>query len=288
LTCPFRRLLARAILYGETGSREFIIRRGEDDDRTVLAKAAPIRADDGKVIAGIVVFVDITEQKRADEAIRTALREKESLLREIHHRVKNNLQVITSLLRLEAGQCAEPATKAVLREMQSRIFSMALLHETLYRSGNFAQVELAGYLKQLATQLFRAHNTSSSGVRLRLELAPFSLEMDQAIPVGLIVNELVTNCLKHAFPNHRGGEVRLTSWAAPTGGLSIQVSDTGKGLPAGFTPGQSHTLGLQLVSDLTRQLHGSLTIGSGPGAEFTITIPPEVPAPPAPPPTQPS
>jgi PAS domain S-box-containing protein len=218
-------------------------------------------------------YHDITARKRADAKLRESLREKEALLKEVHHRVKNNLQVVTSLLRLEAGRSAEPGTKAVLREMQSRIRTMAVLHETLYRSSTFASVELAAYLKQLATHLFRAHNTDPSGVRLGLDLMPVTVELDQAIPCGLLVNELLTNCLKHAFPLGRGGEVRIALQLAAEGQVRLQVSDTGPGLPAGFDVSRSQSLGLQLVSDLTRQLRGTLEIGPpGQGASFTVTF----------------
>ena len=222
----------------------------------------------------VVSFNDVTEGRRAQEALRTSLREKEALLKEVHHRVKNNLQVVTSLLRLEAGRSTVPGTKEVLREMQGRIRSMALLHETLYRSGNLAHVDLAHYLKQLATQLFRAHNADPGAILLQSALTSVRLEMDQAIPCGLIVNELISNCLKHAFPHHHGGEVRLELDVLAGGSqVRLHVGDNGVGLPAEFDPSCATTLGLQLVSDLTRQLQGTLEIRPpGPGAGFTVTF----------------
>jgi PAS domain S-box-containing protein len=230
-------------------------------------------AEDGTPMRMVGCHIDITDRKRAEAALQLSLREKEALLKEVHHRVKNNLQVVTSLLRLEAGRSVEPGTKAVLREMQSRIRTMAVLHETLYRSGNFAAVDLSGYLKQLSTHLFRAHNTEPGRVRLELDLAPIPVEIDQAIPCGLIVNELVTNSLKHAFPPPRGGEVRISLRRDEKGDVQLQVSDTGAGLPANFDPGRASTLGLQLVSDLARQLRGTLGISpSGAGAGFTLTF----------------
>jgi two-component sensor histidine kinase len=224
-----------------------------------------------------VAMRDITERKRADEALQSTLREKLALLNEVHHRVKNNLQVITSLLRLEASRSALPDTRNVLQEMQGRIRSMALLHETLYRSGTFAAVDLGGYLKQLATEAFRAQASSHSAVVLKLELASVQVSMDLATPCGLLINELISNCLKHAFPDGRGGEVRvelqvlpaLASGATP---CRLTVSDSGVGLPEDWETRSSQSLGLQLVSDLSRQIGAQLSIKLAPGSEFALSF----------------
>ena len=232
---------------------------------------------------------DITARKQADELIRAALLEKEALLKEVHHRVKNNLQVITSLLRLEAGRSNHAETKSVLKEMQGRIRSMALLHETLYRSGNFAQVDLAAYLKQLSTQLFRSLVAQPGAIQFRLNVESVHLTTDQTIPCGLIVNELVTNCLKHGFPDGRTGEVRIELQPVSGGTqLRLRVSDTGVGLPADFESKRGKSLGLQLVSDLARQIGGQLEVGPGPSAVFEVTFTPKHSKPtPSSPPAQP-
>ncbi|MEO8500434.1 MAG: PAS domain S-box protein [Vicinamibacteria bacterium] len=217
---------------------------------------------------------DVTDRRNAEEALQASLREKEALLKEVHHRVKNNLQVITSLLRLETSRSTEASTKVVLRDMQGRIRSMALLHETLYRSGNFARVDLADYLRQLATQLFRMQNPDASRVHLATELEAARVEIDQAIPCGLIVNELLTNCLKYAFVDGRTGEVRVRLGAPAPGLVRIAVIDNGAGLPEDFEARRARSLGLTLVSDLVKQLAGTLEIGPGPGAGFTFTFKP--------------
>ncbi len=222
----------------------------------------------------IVLSRDITERRHAEEAVRASLREKEALLKEVHHRVKNNLQVITSLLRLEAGRSGDDGTRLVLREMQGRIRSMALLHETLYRSGNFARVDLADYLRQLATQLFRGQNADPARIRLGFDLSPVMLAIDQAIPCGLIVNELLTNSLKYAFVEGREGEVRIALFATE-GVVRLVVCDTGRGLPPDFDARRNASLGLQLVSDLTRQLGGTLDIEPAPSS-FTVSFPAEL------------
>lgn len=246
---------------------EFRVRYPDGGVRWLEGNAAPQREPDGSVLWHGFAS-DISERKRSEQLIRDSLHEKEALLKEVHHRVKNNLQVITSLLRLEAGRIDEPATRAVLKNMQTRIRAMALLHETLYRSENFARVDLAAYLRQVATQLFRSHSGDLGAVRLTLNLAPTSVGIDQAIPCGLTVNELMTNALKHAFPAGRSGELRVNLQADDDGRVHLGVSDDGVGLPPDFVEKQRHSLGLQLVSDLVKQLNATLEIG--PGAAFTV------------------
>ena len=186
------------------------------------------------------------------------LREKESLLKEVHHRVKNNLQVISSLMRLQSAQVENPIAQAALRDMQNRIGSMALLHETLYQSGSFARVDLATYLRSLCSQLFHSLVVDPESIQLRLDVASVSLDLNQAVPCGLIINELVSNCLKHAFPDGRAGEVRVEVQPVDGGpALRLRVADNGVGLPADFDLQQLHSLGLQLVSDLVGQTPGS-------------------------------
>ncbi|MCF7760877.1 MAG: PAS domain-containing protein [Cephaloticoccus sp.] len=241
--------------------------------RVIEAHATVFRDDGGTAVRMIGVNWDISERVRAEQTLKNLLQHSGALLKEVHHRVKNNLQVITSLLRLEAGKSKHAATKEVLAEMQGRIRSMALLHETLYRTGDFALIDLENYLQQLATQLVRALNTAPDRVQLALTLAPIKLEIDQAIPCGLIVNELLTNALKHAFPAGRVGQVRLTVQPVAPGQMSIQVSDDGVGLPPDFDLARINSLGLQLVSDLARQLRGKLAVG--PGSTFTILFTPQ-------------
>lgn len=220
------------------------------------------------------ILRNVTERVRTDAALKTSLREKEALLREVHHRVKNNLQVITSLLRLEVARSGHAATRSVLMDMIGRIYSMALLHESLYRTGIFAAVDLGVYLKQVATQAFRMLAPPSDRIRLHLQLGSVQVEMDQATPCGLLVNELISNCFKHGFPEGHSGEVRV-ALHAQSGGAQVRltVSDTGVGLPSDFEVRRTQSLGLQLVSDLARQLGGALEVG--PGSQFAVTFTPQ-------------
>jgi PAS domain S-box-containing protein len=226
------------------------------------------------------IFLDITERRQADLALQASLKEKVALLNEVHHRVKNNLQVVTSLLRLEASRSVQADTKSVLQEMQGRIRSMALLHESLYRSGSFASVELSAYIRQLATQAFRAQVGLSGLIRLDLRLAPVKVSMDQATTCGLLVNELITNSLKHGFPQGGSGEVCITLSSdssqhgdSASAVCSLSVGDTGVGLPAGWTPNEGKTLGMQLARDMALQLGGELLVESGQGVSFLVAFP---------------
>jgi PAS domain S-box-containing protein len=221
------------------------------------------------------VIRDITERKRVENAVRESLHEKESLLKEIHHRVKNNLQIVSSLLRLQSGQIEHPSARAAMQEMQNRVHSMALIHEHLYRSENLAQVDMAAYFKSLCPKLMRTLAARPEAIRLHLDLIPVYLEIDQALPCGLLVNELVSNALKHAFPEGRTGEVRLELRPVDDGRqIHLRVSDNGVGLPADFDMQRLSSLGLELASDLATQIKGRLEIGPGPGATFDVVFAP--------------
>lgn len=235
------------------------------------AVIAPVLDAQGKTSHYVSINDDITQRKQANLALQTSLRDKVALLHEVHHRVKNNLQIITSLLRLEISRSNQPVTQTVLKDMQGRIYTMALLHESLYRAGTFASVELGSYLRQLATQAFRSQAGLVGDVRLVLELAEVHVGMDQATPCGLLVNELLSNCLKHGFVQGQGGQVTVGLQPATRAGWwCLSVRDTGVGLPPDFEARRTLSLGLQLVSDLARQLGGQLMIDSGPGAVFSV------------------
>jgi len=229
----------------------------------------------GSATEGIAFAVDLTERKQAEQAQLAALAEKTVLLREIHHRVKNNLQIISSLLRLQSDQIEAAGAKTVLLDMQNRIHSMALIHEHLYSSENLGEVDLSAYLQSLCLQLFHALVPTPEIIHLHLNLAHVRLGIDQAIPCGILVNELVTNALKHAFPGGRGGDVWIELQAlTETPGWRLRVADNGVGLPADFDFDQLPSMGAMLASALIGQLNGRLEIGAGPGAVFDITFRP--------------
>ena len=212
-------------------------------------------------------------RRRAEAAVAASLQEKKALLKEVHHRVKNNMQVITSLLRLEGRRIDHPATKVMVRDVQNRIQAMVTLHETLYKTGNFARVDVATYLGQLIAQIRRSLGTESRQVQFKVDLASTGLDLDQAVPCGLIVSELVSNALKHAFPDGRQGSIRIDLHEADRQ-LRLRVSDDGVGLPPEFESRREHSLGLKLVSDLARQLGGTLVIDPAPSFETTFPASP--------------
>ncbi|MCV2366529.1 histidine kinase dimerization/phosphoacceptor domain -containing protein [Roseateles oligotrophus] len=210
----------------------------------------------------------------------SALREKTALLLEVHHRVKNNLQVITSLLRMETSRSEHQPTKAVLKDMQGRIRSMALLHETIYRKGTFAAIDLGSYIGQIASESLKTLLIGAGTVSLRLDFGAVQVGLDQATPCGMLVTELLANCLKHGFPEGRTGEISISlALLKKTNIWRLRVSDNGIGLPADFEARRQRSLGLQLVGDLAAQMSGALHIESGSRAVFTVDFTVDEPKP---------
>jgi two-component sensor histidine kinase len=186
--------------------------------------------------------------------------------------VKNNLQLISSLLSLQAGRTADPVAAEGFAESRNRVRSMALVHENLYRAGNFARVPIAAHVQNLCAHLVRAYGVNDAKVQLATEVDDVEFNLDQAITIGLIVNELVSNALKHAFPEGRRGHVRVVLKRVHGRQYALAVIDDGIGLPANRNPEYCDTLGLQLVHDLTQQLHGSIAVQRDTGTNFTIVF----------------
>jgi len=207
------------------------------------------------------------------EAAKTesSLQEKELLLREIHHRVKNNLQVISSLLSLQSRSSKDEQAIEMAKESQNRIKVMALIHEKLYRSKDFANVEFNDYIKNLVNDLFASYRVSSSKITLKMDIENISLGIDTAIPTGLIINELVTNCLKYAFTKDKDGEIRISLRSLDDGQNELIVSDNGIGMPDNLDIKKADSLGLRMITNLTeRSLHGKVVINKKNGTEFQI------------------
>ena len=241
--------------------------------RWVLDCASGVRAEDGTIKCMDGFIQDITESQRVEEQVRASLREKEAMLKEIHHRVKNNLQIVSSLLNLQSEKVSDALTLAALRESQNRVRSMALVHETLYCSGNLGRIDLAEYMSALCAHLFRSFGVDSSFIQLTLDVVNTSLDLERAIPLGLITNELVSNALKYAFPQGRSGVIRVVFEITADDSYRLVVADDGIGLPESFDLNQLRSLGLQLTRDLVQQLSGNLTIEHAPGTAFHISFP---------------
>ena len=255
---------------------EVQVRRSDGSVIDVAVRGSAIEFDGAAAVQ--IAMRDISGRKRAQRALqaseaqlRSALNDKDALLREVHHRVKNNLQVIDSLLRMETRRSGQEETRAVLQDMQGRIRAMAQLHESLFRSGAIIGIDLAAYLGQLVNRTLQAQAPRPGVVRLQLDLDPVQVEMDQATPCGLLVNELVSNCLKHGFADGRGGEVRVSLKRQPgSTALVLLVEDNGQGLAQDWPARKQRALGLQLADDLAGQLGGELLMGPGPVAVFTL------------------
>ena len=226
----------------------------------------------GTVVRVSGTILDVTEQKQVEAELRHALAEKELLVKEVHHRVKNNLQVISSLLSMQIDLLVDKDSIQALRESQHRISSMSLIHERLYSGGKIDNVDFAEYTETLLGELFHAYGKQAQHIYKNLDLAPVPLNIEKAIPCGLILNELVTNALKYAFPSGRG-TLNVTLKSISKDRLSLCVSDTGIGLPEDLDLKSSHSLGLPLVEVLARQLGGILHVQSSPGATFTVEFP---------------
>ncbi|MGD2092422.1 MAG: histidine kinase dimerization/phosphoacceptor domain -containing protein [Candidatus Aminicenantes bacterium] len=218
---------------------------------------------------------DITQRKRAEQQIKKSLEEKEILLKEIHHRVKNNLQVISSLLDLQADALGDQHINKAIQDSKDRIHSMALVHENLYQFGDLARINVNQYLHKLVEYLFETYGDWAGNItaRVKIETPSLELDMETAIPIGLILTELLSNVLKHAFPHGEKGEVHITVRPDNPGMLTLVVRDNGLGLPPHLNPSESQSLGLQLVHLLTRQLKGTIEIKKSKGTTVTITFP---------------
>jgi PAS domain S-box-containing protein len=250
---------------------ELTLRRKDGLHMPVELSASLFTDTDGTFKTSLIIR-DITERKRAEEQIQASLKEKEVLLKEIHHRVKNNLQIISSLLYLQAGKTVDPGAIRALKDSQNRVRSIALVHESLYQSSNLAGIQIGEYTRGVASNLLESYGGRDRPVRLTVRMGAIRLSINAAIPCGLIINELVSNSLKHAFPEGREGEIRIQLARTDTGSLALTVSDDGIGIPEHVDFRSSPSLGLTLVSSLVAQLGGTIELDRRDGTTFTITF----------------
>lgn len=239
--------------------------------RTIWVRmtASVVRGPGGEPLYALSMIENITKRKRSEQRIVSALREKEILLREIHHRVKNNLQVISSLLNLQAGCIRDAKALEMLKESQNRVRSMAMVHDLLHRSNDLSKIHFGAYVRSLAASLFSSYGIDSSRVKLRVNVSDMFLNIDTAIPCGLIVHELVANALKHAFPENREGEVSIGVQPARNGRLALTVRDNGIGCPGARGV---KSLGLRLVNILAEQIEGVVKRSARRGFQVRITF----------------
>lgn len=216
---------------------------------------------------------DITERKKAEEEITASLKEKEVLLQEVHHRVKNNMQVIISLLRLQGRKTDDKRYTQMLQESQGRIRTMALVHEKLYQSKSLAKINSHEYIKSLANEVYRSYGVNISKIRLKVAIEDVTLNIEDAIPCGLIINELLSNSMKYAFPHDREGEISISLCSKNKDKMELTVSDNGVGLPEGLDYRDTKTMGLELVRTLVEhQLEGKIELDRSEGARYHIVF----------------
>ncbi len=233
----------------------------------------PLTEAGGEVSALVITAYEITHLKQTQEKLANALAEKDALLKEVHHRVKNNLQITSSLLNLQFDRVEDPGLRAMVMESQNRIHAMALVHEQLYRSETLMRLDTRVFLDSLVWSLVRSYTNSGQPVDAAVEAEALPLDLDVAIPIALIINELVSNSLKHAFVGrHTGNRLVVTLKRVEGGRRRLAVEDNGIGLPPGFDLTSTHTLGLSLVSNLARQIGGTVVSRTGQGTEFEVTF----------------
>jgi PAS domain S-box-containing protein len=273
--------------------------RGVDGNwHSVLARGVPVTDEQGKLICWAGINLDISRIKQVErqlkrahddleiriqertaelttvnEKLRQSLQEKEVLLREVHHRVKNNLQVVSSLLHLQSLHTRDRASAEMFQESQYRVRSMALVHERLYRSSDLAQVDFTEYIQTLASSMLQSYKIDGGRIGLETNVHAVRLAIDTAVPCGLLINELVSNCLKHAFVGRGHGRVRIELTALTEAEVLLSVADDGIGLPSDIEPGNSKTFGMQVIAALVDQLHGELEVRRHAGTEFRILFP---------------
>lgn len=232
---------------------------------------APIIYNDQRAVQ--IVARDISERKKLEEDLKNSLKEKDLMMKEIHHRVKNNLMVIQSLLNLQSRYIKDTAARDIFKDSQNRAKSMAMIHESLYQSSDLKRIEFSEYINNLAKNLFYSYSADSKGIKIDVNVEEVMLDINTAIPLGLILTELISNCLKHAFSHDESGEIKVDFHSFTDDGTKkfrLTVSDNGVGLPPGFDPKKSDSLGLMLIYSLSEQISAGIKLDTSNGTKFQI------------------
>ncbi|WP_414468792.1 histidine kinase dimerization/phosphoacceptor domain -containing protein [Methanobacterium sp. ACI-7] len=259
---------------GFIANKEALFKTKKGNLIPVFLSISLIQSEDNQIMGIVCIGSDIIEITRAKEEINASLEEKELLLKEVHHRVKNNLQIISSLLNLQSGYIKDEKDLELFKDSQSRVKSMAFIHEQLYQSSNFTSIQFSEYIQNLVTYLLHYYTLKPSQINLKIDVEDVYLDLNTSIPCGLIINELVTNSLKHAFPANfvqgENKEISIKMSSSNKNKYILSVTDNGIGLPDGFDFKNIKSLGLQLVKNLVNQLDGTIEINARDGTQFNI------------------
>ncbi|MCX9083140.1 MAG: PAS domain-containing protein [Candidatus Methanoperedens sp.] len=266
--CPLRETLKS----GEHSAAEHVHYKKDGEKQYVEVSTSPILDEHGRITKVIHVSHDITERKVAEVKIKASLEEKEVLLREIHHRVKNNMQIVSSLLGIQSQNIEDKKYKDIFIQSQTRIDSMSLIHQKLYQSESLAQINFKDYIDSIVSNIFESYCTKSN-ITFDLDVEDIPLKIDYAVPCGLIINELVTNCLKYAFPDERQGKIRILVKSKENNMIQLSISDDGIGIPKDLDIRNTESLGLRLVTSLAEnQLNGEIILKRDSGTEFQVNF----------------
>ena len=256
------------ILGKPCGEKFWIMNNAKGEKIKFMVHYSTIKIDKNLGISAILE--DITNQVKAENELKESLKEKEILLKEIHHRVKNNLQIISSLLNLQSSYVKNKYDLEIFEESRNRVKSMAMVHEKLYQSDDMARINFKDYIISLGSELFASYKVEPI-IKLNIQVQEVMLDINNAIPCGLILNELITNSIKHAFPNSMEGTISIEMITFDNI-IEIMVSDDGVGIPENIDFSKTKTLGLQIVNNLVRQLDGSIGLDRSNGTAFKITF----------------
>jgi len=259
------------VLKKEVFAGEFVNRIRDGSFITVEAAVNPILNQAGKIIGYLGIQRDISERKQTARQLQSSLAEKETLLRELYHRVKNNLNIVASMVGLQASMISDSAHTKAFEDMRERVLAMARMHEVLFKAGSSLQIDLSDFIRSLTIQLSRAYERDN--VSFVQEIESVELDADAAIPCGMIINELISNALKYAFPENQQGTITVRMKNMEGGFVVLSVVDDGIGFHPESSPARSDSLGMTIVSALVEQLSGTMTIASEHGTSFTLVFP---------------
>jgi PAS domain S-box-containing protein len=271
-----RKALLNVISHPATITLQVIARKKDNQSFSADIALAPIKG--GQLVKGIVCSIrDITERVQAEDKIRTALLENEAalserevLLKEIHHRVKNNLQVVSSLLKLQSSSIHDERVKLLFLDSQNRVQSMALIHEQLYQAADLARIDFNTYIHNLTSHLLASYAGETGKIELKIDAEEIYLPIDVAIPCGLLINEMISNAFKHAFPTQESGTISISFRSTPSDEIELTIKDDGIGFPSDLDFRHTRSLGMQLIQQLTRQLHGTVELNGTQGTCFQV------------------